>query len=288
MSPEGKGKFQVYEKMIINFNVGSVSINIPRRSCPEFLEIRIHLGKTFRAVDKAICTPANSLDCKEIKKFIVYLRPDLKVKIDTCKEVDEVLNVIRDNCSLLNIKLLEAVVDEFIKDAKEAIVDYKEHLKKFSEELKVNFCLEEKIALCSSLKCETVTVTVDKDVEKICFEDISILMKLAFETLSSSICVCVIRRDNSFTIICSFPLTLSGSLISTALKNLKVLKEKGIIKLTIGYCTVYDYKEVNKKYFLFQCLLFIFHKAGCILWQRRQSKGFFRYKPYNMEHLYIS
>ena len=234
--------------------------------------MRIHLGKTFRAVDKAICSLK---DCKEIKKFIVYLRPDLKVKIDTCKEVDEVLNVIRENCSLLNIKLLEAVVDEFIKDAKEAIVDYKEHLKKFSEELKVNFCLEEKIALCSSLKCETVTVTVDKDVEQICFEDISILMKLAFETLSSSIYVHVIRRNNSFTIICSFPLTLSGSVISTALTNLKVLKERGIIKLTIGYCTVYDYKEVNKKYFLFQCLLFyIFYNRMCFIPKKEKQRIF--------------
>ena len=262
--------------MIINFNVGSVSINIPRRSCPEFLEIRIHLGKTFRAVDKAICSINPPLDCKEIKKFIVYLRPDLKVKIDTCKEVDEVLNVIRDNCSLLNIKLLEAVVDEFIKDAKGAIADYKKHLKKFSEELKVNFCLEEKIALCSSLKCETVTVTVDKNADETCFKDIDDLMTLAFQTLSPMIHVRVIREGNSYTIICSFPLTLSASLISTALKNLKVLKEKGIIKLTIGYCTVYDYKDVSNS-FLYCHIVFYIFNSGYVLYRRRRSKGFLRY-----------
>ena len=242
--------------------------------------MRIHLGSTFRAVDKAICSINPPLDCKEIKKFICFIRSDLKVEIDTCVEVDEVLLVIREHCSLLNIELLEVLVKDFnIESAKKAIQDYEAQLKIFTNRVKGKFCLEQKIALCSSLKCETITVTVDKDVEQICFEDIDVLMKLAFETLSSNIRVHVIRRDNSFTITCSFPLTLSASLISTALKNLKALKERGIIKLTIGYCTVYDYKEVNKKYFLFQCLLFMFHKAGCILWRRRQSKGIFRYKP---------
>ena len=259
--------------MIINFNVGLVSINISRSSCPEFLQMREHLSKTFRAVEKAICTPTNSLDCREIKNFIVYFRPDLKAEIDTCEKADEVLNVIRNNCSLLNIKLLEAVVDEFIKDAEEAIVDYKEHLKKFSEELKVNFCLEEKIALCSSLKCETVTVTVDKKADETCFKDIDDLMTLAFETLSSSIRVHVIRRDNSFTIICSFPLTLSESLISTALKNLRILKEKGIIKLTIGYCTVYDYKEVSNS-FLYCHFVFIFLIQDMFYTEEGEAKDF--------------
>ena len=257
--------------MIINFNVGLVSINIPRSSCPEFLEMRIYLGKTFQAVDEAMCSITPSLDYSEIKKFIVYYRPDLKVEIDTCEKVDEVLNVIRDNCSLLNIKLLEAVVNKFIEDAKWAIVDYKRRLKKFSEELKVNFCLEEKIALCSSLKCETVTVTVDKNADETCFKDIDDLMTLALETLSSSICVHVIRKGNSFTITCSFPLTLSESLISTALKNLRILKEKGIIELTIGYCTVY---KVNKNYFLFQYLFIFFINRTYFMRQRDNQRIF--------------
>ena len=264
--------------MIIYFNVGSVSINIPQILCPEFLEMRTHLGNTFRAVDKAMCSINPPLDCRDVKKVILFNRSDLKVEIDTCVEVDEVLLVIREHCSLLNIELLEVLVKDFnIESAKKAIQDYEAQLKIFTNRVKGKFCLEQKIALCSSLKCETITVTVDKDVEQICFEDIGVLMKSAFQTLSSSIRVYVIRRDNSFTITCSFSLTLSPSLISTALKNLKVLKEKGIIKLTIGYCTVYDYKEVNKKYFLLQCLLFIFHITGCVLYQRRRSKGFFRY-----------
>ena len=239
--------------------------------------MRIHLGSTFRAVDKAICSINPPLDCKEIKKFICFIRSDLKVEIDTCVEVDEVLLVIREHCSLLDIKLLEAIVKEFnIEGAKKAVQDYKACLKIFSDKVKGKFCLEQKIALCSSLKCETITVTVDKDVEQICFEDIDVLMKLAFETLSSNIRVHVIRRDNSFTITCSFPLTLSASLISMALKNLKVLKEKGIIKLTIGYCTVYDYKEVSNS-FLYCHIVFYIFNSGYFLYQRRRSKRFLRY-----------
>ena len=264
--------------MIINYyNVDLVSIDISQSSCSEFSDIRIHLGSTFRAVDKAICSIKPPLDCRDVKKFIRFIRSDLKVEIDKCVEVDDVLFFIREHCSLLNIELLEALVKEFnIEGAKKAIQDYKAYLKIFSDRVKGKFCLEQKIALCSSLKCETITVTVDKDIEQICFEDIGILMKSAFETLSSSIHVHVIRRDNSFTIICSFSLTLSASLISKALKNLKVLKEKGIINITIGYCTVYDYKEVSNSFFILLHCFYIFN-LGYVLYRRRKSKGFFRY-----------
>ena len=217
------------------------------------------------------------MDFRDVKNYIRFARSDLKVEIDRCVEVVDVLFVISEHCSVLNIELLEALVEEFnIEGAKKAIQDYKAYLEMFFDRVKGKFCLEQKINLCSSLKCETITVTVDKDVEQICFEDIGILMKSVFENLSSSIHVHVIRRDNSFTIICSFSLTLSASLISTALKNLKVLKEKEIIKLTIGYCTVYDYKEVSNS-FLYCHIVFYIFNSGYVLYQRRRSKRFFRY-----------
>ena len=225
--------------------IGSV-IHISKSTCPDFSDMRISLGKTFHAVREAICSMEPPLDCEDIKAFIRFTHLDLKPRLAICQKVVDVLEVIREHCSLFNIALLEAVVDNFnIDSAKPAIQKYNAEIRKFFESAIENFCLEEKVTLCS-LKCETITITVDKNVDETSYKDIDDLMTSAFRKLTSAIHVYIIRKGNSFTITCSFPLTLSALLISKALKNLKILKEKGVIKLTIGYCAVYDYKEVNK------------------------------------------
>ena len=90
-----------------------VSIDISLSSSSEFLYIRTHLASTFRAVDDVIRNIEPPLNCRDVKNYIRFARSDLKVEIDTCVEVVDVLFVIREHCSLLNIELLEALVKEF-------------------------------------------------------------------------------------------------------------------------------------------------------------------------------
>ncbi|XP_019860959.1 PREDICTED: uncharacterized protein LOC109589296 [Amphimedon queenslandica] len=57
----------------------------------------------------------------------------LKSKLDSCSDISSLFHVIRGECSLTNISLLEAVAKkfDFIEEVWEYIMEYKETLQKF-------------------------------------------------------------------------------------------------------------------------------------------------------------
>ena len=184
--------------------------------------------------------------CDELKRYVrrghIHLRPQLV----QCQNTDDIIELIGDNCSLIDIALLEGIVDRFnVDEAKTAIQRYKDEIESFHQEGRpLRQFLDSQLALSSPLQCETATITVNKAIDGNKLNDVKILMTLAFEALAPNVKVVFIREGNSFTITCSFPLTLSESLITTAIKNIEALIERGVQRLTIGYSTVYDYDEV--------------------------------------------
>ena len=197
-----------------------------------------------------------STSCDELKKYVrrghIHLRPQLA----QCQDTDDIIELIGDQCSLINIALLEGIVVRFkVEEAKSAIQRYKDEIESFHQEGRpLRQFLDNELSLSSPLQCETATITVNKAVDDYELKDINILMTFAFEALAPNVKVVVIREGDSFTITCSFPLTLSESLITTALDNIEALIERGVIRLTIGYSTVYDYNEVSyDNYQFFTC-----------------------------------
>ena len=254
-----------------------MKIPIPSAISTTFKKRRSKLAATLLEINQIFIRVKT--DVEQLKDFLrLHTYSDLKHRILKCCTTIDILELICEQCSLTDITLLEETIEHFkIDDAKPIIQEYNESNEKVFGNLPLHQSLNEYFANPPALQCEEAVFVVNRSVDDYTIKDIRQFLEVAVEEISPKVDVVVIRKGNSFTIICSFPLTLSALLISTALKNLKVLKERGIIKLTIGYCTVYDYKEVNKKYFLFQCLLFIFHITGCVLYQRRRNKGFFRY-----------
>ena len=171
---------------------------------------------------------------------------DLNPRISECSTTADVLMLIQERCSLIDITLLDETIKHLkISEARPIIEAYKKSNEDFIKDLPLHLSLEKHFFPDSALECEKAVFIVDRDVKDCTLNDARRFLDAAFKELGKKVRVVVIKEENSFSIICSFPLTLSESLISTALKNLKVLKEKGIIKLMIGYCTVYDYKEVS-------------------------------------------
>ena len=221
----------------------AVKITLPLKLSPEFTGMRNKFADLIDDVAKAM----HSTSCDELKRYIrlghIHLRPQLV----QCQNTDDIIELIGDNCSLVDIALLEGVVDRFkVKEAQSAIQHYKNEIESFHQEGRpLRQFLDSELSLSSPLQCETATITVNKAVDDYKLNDVKILMTLAFEALAPNVKVVVIREDNSFTITCSFPLTLSESLITTALENIEALIDRGVQRLTIGYCTVYDYNEVS-------------------------------------------
>ena len=186
-----------------------------------------------------------SVRYEDLKRY-VGRNKDLRPRLAHCKDTDEIIELIGDHCSLINVGLLEGVVKKYrAKKAESAIQEYKNEIESFHKEGRpLRQFLDQYLASASPLQCETATILVRKEVEDYELRDINVLMIVAFETLAPNVRVHVIKEGNSFTITCFFPVLLSESLIATALDNIDSLIERGVTKLTIGFSTVYDHEKV--------------------------------------------
>jgi chromosome transmission fidelity protein 4 len=57
------------------------------------------------------------------------------------------------------------------------------------------------------------------------------------------------EEGNSVTIKCSFPFELTGLLMTEAMRNLTLLEKNGLLKLTIGYCTIWNIRDEEETKF---------------------------------------
>ena len=215
----------------------------------------------FAELNENIAKAMHKVKVKDLKEYVGNVKMPLKSHVAHCQKIKEIIQLIGNNCSLINIALLEGVVEKFkVEEATTALQRYKNEIERFYQERQPlrNF-LDKCLNLASPLHCEMATVTVHKSVDDFDLNDIDILMTVAFQRLAPNVKVVVIREDNSFTIICSFPLTISESLITSALENIEALIERGIQRLTIGYSTVYDYDEVSYDNYQFLYMPLIGH-----------------------------
>lgn len=186
-------------------------------------------------------------DPESLKTFFRFHKcpSGLKPRILQCHTTSEILGLICEECSLTNIVLLEQTVTELkIEEAKPIMQRYKAKTRAFLKNLPLRFGLKENFSCRSALKSQRLIFVLNKRVDECTFSDAQEIIEVAFDETSSNVNVVVIKEGNSFTIYCSFPLALSESLIAAALKNIEHLKAKGLLVLKIGYCTVYNYKEV--------------------------------------------
>ena len=185
----------------------------------------------------------NAIPSNDLRNYLCggypYLIPQLE-HIDTTADI--LYLVCSKRCSIVNASLLEDIARYFkIEEAITMIEEYKKSLQEFKPLRKL---LDEELFSGSQLESETISFIVDEDVDDFTLDDVQLLLNCAFKELSPHVMIKVIREHTSFIIVCSFPLSLSEQLIATAEENIEVLTDKGVKKLTIGYCTVYDNEKV--------------------------------------------
>ena len=211
--------------------------------------MRVKLSFTFDKVELIIeAGPPSTLD--KIKNALMYYSEDLKPQVAQCDNIHDILELVRKDCSLDDIEMLKAIVNELdIENAKVVVQEYSDAIEEFSK-TELSKCLNERFSYASPLQCERITIVVDRNTDDCTLDEVRRLSANAFHKLSPKnsrrIKLNVIRDDNSFTITCSFPLILSEQLITVALNNIDALKENKVKRLTIGYCTVY---EVNRLFY---------------------------------------
>ena len=201
-----------------------------------------------------------------MKQFLRDGYSYLKSQIAHSTSIDDVLDVVNDHCTLINISCLEGIVTRFkIKEAETHIQAYKDVVQSFCEKTKACLCLEETLKESKSrslLKCETAEFVLDWDPTNYTLQDIRDIIA---ESVEDNVQICVIREGKSITVTCFFQLNLMTSIIAKAQETLEEMKKKGLIKLTIGYCIIYDKHQRDKvvtvldnKYYM--CCLLIYSR----------------------------
>ena len=140
------------------------------------------------------------------------------------------LDVIIDDCTLINISRLESVVKRFdIKEAMAHIEAYKDVVQSFCKKMKGSLCLG-----------ETAVFVLDWDPKGCTLEDIKDLLA---ESVEGNVEIRDIRESNSIVISCFFPVTLTTLLIAKAQDTLQSVKKKGLLQLVVGHCIIYDHRR---------------------------------------------
>ncbi|XP_019854917.1 PREDICTED: kinectin-like [Amphimedon queenslandica] len=215
---------------------------IPQCKSRDFDELHAKFAKMFSNVRKAIskCPPP----LEDLKTFIEDFNSDLEAELSFISNLQSVMRLIRKNCSLINIVILEAVVEHFeINDAQKYIDDYKREIDESCRSLSVDLCLNEPFDVVRAsppLKCETATYVLGWEATEHKLKDVTDIVS---KSSGKFIKLINIKSIESITITCSFPHSLTGALIIKLSENLELLIKNGLVKLTVGYCTIWKKQE---------------------------------------------
>ena len=208
----------------------------------EFNSIRTEFGTAFNKIRTLIKESPPPLE--ELKIYLEDCFYHMKPELTHAHCIDEVLNIVRNKCTLIDIGCLEALVKRFdITEATVHIETYKECIDKFCQSTYTSLCLDEKFEVAEgsfSLQSETLTVVLDWNAEEYMLEDVRDILHKSFKRYAKYVQIKVIKEVNSIAVICIFPLNLAALLIANAQETLELVKTKGLIRLNIGHCTIYD------------------------------------------------
>ena len=187
-------------------------------------------------------------ELEDLKKLVGSCNSDLKPKLAECSKVSDVLSLVQEECSLTHFTLLEALVEEFdVKKAEKYIEEYKKILKQFLSKNPIARCLKEKFDAVKThppLNCETITYVFDWRPDEKMLNDITDILSKSSGKL---VRIRYIDTGYSIAVTCSFPYSLLGVLIARVMENLQFLIKNGLIKLTIGYWTIWEEDKTEEK-----------------------------------------
>ena len=111
---------------------------------PVFGSIRTEFAIFFNNIREAINTTPPPLD--SLKRFLSDGYSYLQAQIACSTSIDDILDIVRDNCTLINISCLEGIVVWFhIKEAEAQIQAYKDVVWSVCKEIQVSLSLKERL-----------------------------------------------------------------------------------------------------------------------------------------------
>ena len=214
----------------------------------DFDQMRMKFGTLFFTVAPLIAKDIPSLE--DLKTYLRRCFRELRPQLATTESLDDVMDLVQDKCTIINICCLEEIVNQYdITEAKLHITNYNTSVDKFCEKIKADVCCNQNFTISTSshhLTCETIVFILEWKTDEHTLFDIRGLLSKAFKDMAKSVQVRTVNEGNSMIVTCYAPQSLIDLLLMTAKEHLDLLKQLGVIKLTIGYHTIYDKCQRDK------------------------------------------
>ena len=221
-------------------------IHLPPTDQEKFVKMRMDLGSLFDDV-----APLIEKGARPLTKFKDYLQrcfPNLKPRLGIAKSFKIVFEIVQEKCTMINIACLEHIVERYhIETAKKHITTYKEKVDAFCKEIKLSVCESANLMIgpSSFLKCEKIEFVLEWNTDdEHTLNEIRGLLWKAFGDMADRVSVEEVKKGNSIIVTCNAPQHIMDTLSMKAEENLELLKQEGVIKLTIGYKIIWDAHKI--------------------------------------------
>ena len=208
--------------------------------------------------DVAPLIEKNARPLSQFKDYLQRCFPTLKPRLSIAKSFKTVIEIVQEKYTMINIACLEGIVERYhIETAERHITTYKEEVDTFCGEIKLSVCKSANLIIgpSSYLKCEKIEFVLEWNTDdEHTLDEIRGLLWKAFEDMANKVLVEEAKKGNSIIVTCNAPQHIMDTLLMKAEENLEQLKEKGVIKLTIGYDIIldvhtrYDVVRHNREY----------------------------------------
>ena len=218
----------------------------------DFDEIRGKFGMFFHAVIPHIQSAVMSSSeeaassLKEFKTFLRRCYRELKPQLSNAESFDDVMDIVEEKCTIINIACLETIIDQYnITQAKAKTTAYQLEVEQFCEKVKLNMKNLIMTGSSSLLKCETIEFVLEWKSDEHTLKEIKDLLWKAFGDIARRVLVKEAKEGNSIIVTCYAPRNIMELLVMEAGKNLNLLKQLGVIKLVIGYHIIYEVNTIH-------------------------------------------
>ena len=223
--------------------LGDHKILFPRNMGDHFQKMRIKFGSTFFQVRRNFLKKQKDLNIDEIKALVADCFPALKSELNDKKTINEVLDVVKRKCNIINIRPLKVLITEFnIEEAEAIIKEYKKKAKDFCKTISVRLCLDEKLQAVptpSRLKSETVIFILDWNPDESTLQDINDVLEKLEPLENYRIQIDQAGPHHSVVVTCYCPAEYTGSLITTVLEKIEMLQKRGLKEFIVGNGTIW-------------------------------------------------
>ena len=212
-----------------------------------FDQIRANFGVLVHTVAPLIESAVSTI-IKEFKKFLGRCFRELKPQLSIAESFDDVMDLVEEKCTIINIACLETIIEHYnIEEAKPHIKHYKLKVDEFCKEVKISVCENKDFMTGPStlLKCETIEFILEWNTDEHTLSEIQDLLWKAFGDMAKRVLVTKAREGNSIVITCYAPRHIMDILLMEVESNLDI-RGIGLMKLSIGYCTVWDKRTRDK------------------------------------------